>query len=153
MRTAHGPAGRPGHVDRQHHHHDPGAVRSQPVVLDLGAGTGALVVRTDPILSGLEVELSPAGRDGERQHRQVLERALGGETAHVLVYDGLAAGDYTLWLDGVALARGVAVRSGEVAELDWREVRPARAPAGIEPLASARRTSGVPHPTDQREEP
>ena len=147
MRTAHEPARPHGHVHR-HHHHDAGAVRSQPVVLDLGAGTGALVVRTDPILSGLEVEISPAGRDGERRHKQVLERALGDGTAHVLVYDGLAAGDYTLWLDGVALVRGVPVRGGEVAELDWRGSPPA-----VEPVAGAERTSGDHRPTDHREEP
>ena len=151
MRTAHGPARPHGNAHR-HGHHDPNTVRSQPVVLDLGVGIGALVVRTDPILLGLEVELSPAGRDGERRHKQVLERALGDGTAHVLVYDGLAPGDYTLWLDGVALARGVPVRSGEVAELDWREAPPADAPAGIEPPADTRRTSGAHRPTDQREE-
>jgi hypothetical protein len=151
MPTAHGPARPHGHA-RRHHHHDPAAARSQPVVLDLGAGVGALVVRTDPILNGLEVELSPAGRDGERQHRQVLARASGDETAHVLVYEGLAAGDYTLWLDGAALARGVPVRSGEVAELDWREAAP-RAPTRIEPPAGARPTRGAHHLTDQREEP
>ena len=78
--------------------------------------------------------------------------AAGEETAHVLVYDGLAAGEYTLWLDGAALARGVPVRSGEVAELDWRDVPPRRAPAGIEPPAATRRTSGAHRPTDQREE-
>jgi hypothetical protein len=133
----HGPASH-GHAGHRHHH-DAGEVRAQPVVLELGQGVGALVVRTDPALGGIEVEISPAGSDGERQHKQVLERALGPETAHVLVYDNLAAGDYTLWIDGAAVERGVRVRDGEVAELDWR----AADPGPTEPLARPGRTSGV----------
>ena len=39
---------------------------------------------------------------------------------HVLVYDNLPEGDYTLWIDGIARSRGVRVRGGSVAELDWR---------------------------------
>jgi hypothetical protein len=132
--------GRARHGYGHHHnHHDPAEVRAQPVVLELGEGIGALIVHTDPGLNGIEVEISPTGSDGERQHKQVLERSFGLETAHVLVYDNLPAGDYTLWLDGVAVERGVPVRDGEVAELDWR----ARSAAPTEPLGSPRRTSGV----------
>ena len=46
----------------------------QPVVLDLGDGVGALIVHTDPELLGDEVDISPAGDDGHRQHKQVLRR-------------------------------------------------------------------------------
>jgi hypothetical protein len=103
-----------------HHHHDAHEVRAQPVVLDLGDGIGALIVHTDPELLGAEVEISPAGRDSDRQHKEVLERALGPQTATVLVYDNLPEGDYTLWLDDEPWARGVHVASGQVAELDRR---------------------------------
>ena len=103
-----------------HRHHDPGEVRAQPVVLDLGDGVGALIVHTDPQMLGVEVEISPAGDDGDRQHKEVLKRAMGPVTATVLVYDNLAEGDYTLWIDGVAVARGAHVAGGRVAELDWR---------------------------------
>lgn len=104
-----------------HHHHDDFAeVRAQPVVLDLGDGVGALIVRTDPGLLGLEVEISPSDDDGRREHKQVLRRALGPEIATVLVYDGLPEGEYTLWVEGAARARGVRVEGGKVAELDWR---------------------------------
>jgi hypothetical protein len=79
-----------------------------------------LIVRTDPSLLGVEVEISPSGHDGDRQHKEVLKRALGEGTATVLVYDGLAEGEYTLWVDDEPWARDVPVAGGRVAELDWR---------------------------------
>ena len=77
------------HDHPHHHHHDAAEVRAQPVVLDLGDGVGALIVHTDPELLGVEVEISPAGDDGDRQHKEVLRRALGPTSRHVLVYDNL----------------------------------------------------------------
>ena len=103
-----------------HHHHDAAEVRAQPVVLELGEGVGALVVYTDAELVGVEVEISPAGNDADRSHKQVLRRSMGGTTVAVLVYDHLAEGEYTLWLNGVAKERNVRVRGSAVAELDWR---------------------------------
>src|SRR6516165_2504491 len=85
-------------VHHHDHHHDAREARSQPVVLDLGDGVGALIVHTDPSLLGVEVEISPSGDDGDRQHKEVLRRTLGHETAAVLVYDNLPEGSYTLWL-------------------------------------------------------
>jgi hypothetical protein len=109
------------HAHGDHHHHHPAdEVRVQPVLLDLGEGIGALIVHTDPALLGVEVEISPAGDDGDRQHKEVLKRALGAATVHVLVYDNLPEGDYTLWIDGLPKARDVRVQGGSVAELDWR---------------------------------
>jgi hypothetical protein len=105
------------HHDQDHHHHDAGEPRAQPVVLDLGEGIGALIVRTGPDLLGEEIEISPAGRDGDRQHKQVLLRAAGARTIPALVYDNLAEGEYTLWRDGAACARRVKVTGGEVAQL------------------------------------
>ncbi len=110
---------RDGH-SHDHHHHDPAEVRARPVVLDLGDGIGALIIQTDPELLGTEVEISPAADDGDRQHKEVLRRAMGPMVANVLVYDNLAEGDYTLWLDDIAIAREVHVVGGAVAELDWR---------------------------------
>jgi hypothetical protein len=113
--------------DHVHHHHDAHEVRSRPVVLDLGDGVGALIVHTDPELLGVEVDISPSGEDGARQHKEVLQRSLGSVTATVLVYDNLAEGFYTLWVDGEPWARDVHVRGGRVAELDRR--REVHAPA------------------------
>ena len=109
------------HDSHGHHHHDAAAVRSQPVVLELGDGIGALIVHTDPGLLGVEVEISPAGADGDRQHKEVLQRTLGPATVNVLVYDHLPEGTYTLWVDDAARARDIRIESGSVAELDWTE--------------------------------
>jgi hypothetical protein len=107
--------------DHDHrYHHDHGESRSQHVVLDLGEGVGALVVHTSTELLGAEIEISPAGDDALRQHKAVLTRSAGETTLHVLVYDNLAEGDYTLWLDGTAWRRGVSVTGGAVSELDLR---------------------------------
>jgi hypothetical protein len=89
-------------------------------VLELGAGIGALVVRTDPAWLHDEIEISPAGDDGGRSHKDVLERLANGRSHHVAVFDGIAEGRYTIWHHGKAHARDVLVAGGAVAELDLR---------------------------------
>lgn len=107
--------------DHDHpHHHEVGDVRTQPLVLDLGEGIGALIVHTEPELLGVEIELSLAGNDADRQHKQVLRRMLGPTAATVLVYDNLPEGDYTLWVDEAEPVRGIRVSGGQVVELDRR---------------------------------
>ena len=103
-------------MTHHHHHHELSEVRAQPVVLDLGDGLGALVVHTGPELLGAEIDISPAGDDTGRQHKQVLRRLLGSRETTCLVYDSLPEGAYTVWLPGEP-RRGVQVRGGEVAEL------------------------------------
>jgi hypothetical protein len=90
------------------------------VVLDIGDGVGALIVHTDSGLIGTEVEISPASNDTHRTHKQVLERVIEGRPTYVLVFDNLAEGEHTLWLDDVARERNVRIAGGEIAELDWR---------------------------------
>jgi hypothetical protein len=90
------------------------------VVLDLGAGVGALIVHADPGMHGVEIEISPAADDTARQHKAVLERSIGGRPAFTAVFDRIPEGSYTLWVDDAARAREVSVVGGEVAELDWR---------------------------------
>ncbi|MGL1255132.1 hypothetical protein ACSTLX_25750, partial [Vibrio parahaemolyticus] len=67
-------------------------------MLDIGGGRGALIIQTEPALHGVEIEISPAGEDDARSHKEVLERRAGGEPAFTAVFDGLPAGRYTLWL-------------------------------------------------------
>jgi hypothetical protein len=109
--------------------HENYAARPHPeyVVLDIGDDLGALIVYTDAALHGTEVEISPDGRDEERSHKDVLERAVGERPAFTAVFDRLPEGAYTLWTGGVARARGVRVAGGAVAELDWTA---AAVPAG-----------------------
>jgi hypothetical protein len=102
--------------------HEHYSARSHPefVVLDIGPGYGALIVQTDAAMHGIEVEISPAGVDQLRSHKEVLERVAGGQPAYTAVFDQLPPGRYTLWVDGLARARDVAVDEGRIAELDWR---------------------------------
>ena len=104
------------------HHHETYAdhPHSRHVVLELGDGIGALIVHTDPELLGAEVEISPSGDDANRSHKEVLERVTEGGSAHVLVFDNLAEGGYTLWIGGVPTTRDVRVAGGAIAEFDWR---------------------------------
>ena len=48
------------------------------------------------------------------------------------MFDRITEGEYTLWVDDVARARGVAIAGGKIAELDWT-TSSAQAAAGGEP--------------------
>ena len=102
------------------HHHSTDA-RPEHVMLDLGPGVGALVLRTGASLHGMEIEISPAGRDDERSHKQVHERPVAGRPLYGAVFDSLPAGEYTLWLDDRPLRRHVAVAAAAVTHLEIKE--------------------------------
>jgi hypothetical protein len=95
--------------------------RPEHVVLDLGPGVGALVLHTGPDLHGVEIEISPSGRDGERSHKQVHERPVVGRPLYGAVFDRLPAGDYTLWLGDRPLRRDVAVTGAAVTDVSLKE--------------------------------
>lgn len=95
--------------------------RPEHVMLDLGPGVGALVLHTGANLHGREIELSLAGCDEERSHKQVHERPVAGRLLYGAVFDSLPAGDYTLWLDGRPLRREVAVAGAAVTEISLKE--------------------------------
>ena len=69
--------------------------RPEHVMLDLGPGVGALVLRTAANLHGKEI-------DGA-------------------VFEQLPAGDYTLWLDDQPLRRHVAVAGEAVTDISLKE--------------------------------
>jgi hypothetical protein len=102
------------------HHHSKDA-RPEHVMLDLGPGVGALVLHTDARLHGVEIEVSPAGRDGDRSHKQVHERPVAGRPLYAAVFDRLPAGEYTLWLDDRPLRRHVAVAGAAVTDISIKE--------------------------------
>ncbi len=120
------------HAGHEHPHaHGRGeryADRRHPefVVLDIGGEIGALILHTDSDLHGVEIEISPDGDDRSRSHKQVLERSIAGRPAFTAVYDGLREGAYTLWVADEPRARGVEIRGGEIAKLDWRVTAGAR---------------------------
>ena len=95
--------------------------RPEHVMLDLGPGVGALVLHTGADLHGLEIEISPSGRDGERSHKQVHERPVAGRPLYGAVFDRLPAGEYTLWLDDRPVRRNVAVADAAVTDISIEE--------------------------------
>ena len=101
-------------------HHSKDA-RPEHVMLDLGPGVGALVLHTGSDLHGVEIEISPAGRDGERSHKQVHERPVAGRPLYGAVFESLPAGEYTLWLNDRPLRRDVAVAGAAVTDLSIKE--------------------------------
>jgi hypothetical protein len=115
------------HHDHPHPHDHLAAHRphEEAVVLELGEELGALIVYTDPALLHTEIEISPAGADGDRSHKDVLERVVAGRSLYAAVFDNVPRGTYTLWHDGAAITREAAVAGGEIAELDWRAEAPA----------------------------
>jgi hypothetical protein len=90
-------------------------------MLDLGPGVGALVLHTERDLHGAEIEISLAGRDDERSHKQVHERRVAGRPLYGAVFERLPPGDYTLWLDGRPLRRNVAVAGAAVTDISLKE--------------------------------
>jgi len=90
-------------------------------MLDLGPGVGALVLHAGAELHGAEIEISPAGRDAERSHKQVHERPVAGRLLYAAVFDRVPAGAYTLWLDDRPLRRNVAVAGAAVTDISIQE--------------------------------
>lgn len=65
------------------------------VVLDLGAGIGALVLYTPAAMDGEEIEISRPGH--ARTHSRVRPRETSTGTRYAAVYPGVPAGQYTIW--------------------------------------------------------
>jgi hypothetical protein len=101
------------------------ACRRHPeaVVLDIGADIGALIIHTDAAMLGAEVEISPAGRDDRRSHKDVLEREISGRPAYTAVFDKIPQGTYTLWVDDIVRECDVVVSGGAITELEWSVAR------------------------------
>ena len=89
------------------------------VMLDLGAGTGALILYTPPGQVGREIEISPDTPGAKRTHASVRARPWSGGTRYAAVYAGLAAGDYTIWRDHDTPAGTFTVAGGRVTTYDW----------------------------------
>ena len=93
--------------------------RQAGVVLDIGEGVGALVIRTTEDVRGLEIEVSPRGDDNARQHVEVHERRAGDKAVFAAVFPDLSAGEYTIWRGPDERWREVVIHGGRVEEVDW----------------------------------
>jgi hypothetical protein len=89
------------------------------VVLELGAGVGALVLYTPAELDGREIEISPDDQGGRRTHSQVRPRHMTTGTRYAAVYPDLAAGPYTIWADEQHPAGQVEIIGGRVTNWSW----------------------------------
>ena len=92
--------------------HGPPRVHTEPVVLELGEGFGALIVYAGRDLVGQEVEVERIGGD-KRTHTEVHERVVNGRTVFAGVFPELAEGSYRL----LRFDRDVEIRGGEVTEV------------------------------------
>ena len=108
----------------------PGPSSAGSVVLDVGAGIGALVLHTPAALDGYEIEISPHGDPAVRRtHSQVRERRTGGGAQYAAVYPDLTAGDYTIWRDATTVLGDVTIEGGHVTSYHWADAL-LRAPEG-----------------------
>ncbi len=90
------------------------------VVMELGAGIGALILYTPPGLDGEEIEISRDGEPGAtRTHSRVRPRPLPGTTRYAAVYPGLPEGRYTIWRDEQTPATAATVTGGQVSSCYW----------------------------------
>src|SRR6266571_4278054 len=98
----------------------PGPSASGSVVLNLGPGIGALVLRTPPELDGQEIQVSP--RDaaaGPGTHSRVRQRHPAGGVQYAAVYPDLAAGEYLVWREADGTELAVTIGGGSVTTARW----------------------------------
>lgn len=89
------------------------------VVLNIGAGVGALVIHTPGSLHGREIEVSPAADPAARTLAAVRARYVRGGVVWTAVLDALPTGRYTVWENPVTPLGEIDVRDGSVAEFTW----------------------------------
>ena len=89
------------------------------MVLNIGAGIGALVVHTPGDLNGHEIEVSPVRDLGVRTHAAVRARYVRGGVRWSMVIDSLPEGRYVLWRDPVTPMDEVDIAGGRVTEYEW----------------------------------
>lgn len=102
-----------------HSHHTMAPSGQGTVVLNIGAGIGALVIHTPGRLHGHEIEVSPVDDPATRTHAAVRARYVSGGVVWSVVIDSLPAGRYTVWQDPITPLAEVDVPDGAVNEFTW----------------------------------
>ena len=102
-----------------HSHHTMAPSGQGPVVLNIGADIGALVIHTPGNLHGHEIEVSPVTDAARRTHAAVRARYVRTGVIFSVVIDSLPAGRYVVWRDPVTPLTEVDVPGGAVAEVSW----------------------------------
>ena len=102
-----------------HPHHTLAPSGQGTVVLNIGAGVGALVIHMPGRLNGHEIEVSPVRDPAVRTHAAVRARYVRGGVLWSVVIDSLPAGRYVVWRDPVTPLAEVDVAGGTVTEFRW----------------------------------
>ncbi len=90
------------------------------VVMELGAGIGALILYTPADMEGKELEISRDDDPGARRtHSQVRPRNMATVTKYAAVYPNLPAGVYTIWSGEQSPAATVVITGGQVSSCRW----------------------------------
>jgi len=102
-------------------HHDHHLVPSGQgtVMLNIGAGIGALVIHTPAAMLGHEVEISPVTDPAVRTHAAVRARYVRGGVVWSEVIDNLPEGRYVVWRDPITPLAEIDIDGGTVAEFTW----------------------------------
>ena len=93
------------------------AASSASVALDIGPGSGALVLYPGERFRGREIEISRLDGTGRRVHTGVHERATQSGPVLTAIFGSLPAADYIVWEDASSAGATVTVAEGTVAEL------------------------------------
>jgi hypothetical protein len=110
-----------------HEHHTLAPSGQGTVVLNIGAGIGALVIHTPGSLHGHEIEVSPVADPGTRTHAAVRARYVRGGVCWSVVIDSLPAGRYVVWRDPVTPQGEIDVAGAAVTEFHWPDAPAASA--------------------------
>jgi hypothetical protein len=113
------------------------------LLLDIGGGTGALIIHTAAHRDQAEIEISPAGAAVARTHNVVRRREAAGGVSYAAVFPSVAAGDYVVWRDDDTPAGTVTVRGGAVASFRFDQALPERPTPLARPPDAAVKT--LPH--------
>ena len=90
---------------------------SASMMLDIGAGRGALVIYPGERYRHREIEISLGDGSGRRVHTGVHDRATAAGMVLTAVFGSLAAGEYVVWADEKIAGPTVVVPDGGVSEL------------------------------------
>lgn len=126
------------HHGHEHHRHEhpplPAPSHQGSVVLDIGAGSGALVIHATADDDGLEIHISPEDHPHQRTHAAVRPRHLSDRTVYAAVITPVPAGRYTVWKGDDTSHGTIHITDGQVSDYHWA------------PKASAGRKAVVPRP-------
>jgi hypothetical protein len=87
------------------------------VALDIGAGSGALILYPSERFRGREIEISRVDGHGHRVHTGVHERTTHTRSRLTAIFGSLPVGDYVVWQDATTEGPVVNVPDGGIAEV------------------------------------